>query len=84
MKIILTGTGASQNIPAFRCRCSVCEHARNSGKKEYIRKNSSAVVTLASFSEKIMIDAPPHFMTQLADCSVDDREIGSLFLTPLW
>ena len=31
MKIVLPGTGVNECIPAFRCECSVCNHAREKG-----------------------------------------------------
>jgi len=80
LKIILIGTGASQNIPAFRCTCPVCSQARTSGIKKYRRKNSSAVVEISK-GEKILIDAPPQFLSQLEECSIDDREINHLLLS---
>ncbi len=80
MKIILTGTGASQNIPAFRCSCPVCSQARNISNKKYKRKNSGAVVTVSS-GEKILIDIPPQFLNQLEDLGINDLEINHLLLS---
>ncbi len=78
LKIILTGTGASQNIPAFRCSCDVCVHARDTGM--YRRDNSCAVIEPEK-GGKILVDSPPQFLSQLASCSIDDRDIRSLLLT---
>ncbi len=80
MKIILTGTGASQNIPAFRCSCTVCSQARKSGVKKHRRKNSSAVVTVSD-GNKFLIDTPPQFMSQLEEAGINDLDISHLFLT---
>ena len=80
MKIILTGTGASQNIPAFRCSCPVCSQARKSKNKKYKRKNSSAVVSVSN-GEKILIDSPPQFLNQLEDYGINDLEINHLLLS---
>ena len=80
MNIQLTGTGASQNIPAFRCSCAVCSQARDSGIERYRRRNSNAVVTFSS-GGKVLIDSPPQFLSQLEAFSVNDKDISSLFLT---
>ena len=80
MKIILPGTGASQNIPAFRCCCTVCKQARESGIDKYKRRNSCAVIQLSG-GENILIDSPPQFMSQLDSCSISDRTIDHLFLS---
>ena len=80
MKIVLPGTGASHNIPAFRCSCTVCRQARDSGIEKYKRRNSCAVVQLSD-GENILIDAPPQFMSQLEACSVNDRSINHLLLS---
>lgn len=80
LNIILTGTGASHTIPAFRCNCEVCRQARSSGMPSYKRKNSCAVIVLSS-GKRILIDTPPQFPSQLESCSIDDRDIGSIFLS---
>ena len=80
MKIILTGTGASQNIPAFRCRCEICSQARKTGQKKYFRNNSCAVVMLSD-GENILIDAPPQFMNQIEKYGINDLDINHLLLS---
>ena len=80
MEIILTGTAASFNIPAFRCVCDVCSQARESRDRKLKRRNSCAVVT-GDHGGKILIDAPPQFMNQLELCGIDDTGIDSLLLT---
>ncbi|MDX9799915.1 MAG: MBL fold metallo-hydrolase [Spirochaetia bacterium] len=80
MEIVLTGTAASFNIPAFRCICEVCNQARESWDRKLKRRNSCAVVT-GERGEKILIDAPPQFMNQLEQCGIDDTGIDSLLLT---
>jgi phosphoribosyl 1,2-cyclic phosphate phosphodiesterase len=80
LNILLTGTGACQTIPAFRCRCAVCCQARDSGVSSYKRNNCCAVVSPSS-GGKILIDAPPQLLSQLDAFSVDDRDITSLLLS---
>ncbi|MCL2705169.1 MAG: MBL fold metallo-hydrolase [Spirochaetaceae bacterium] len=80
MDIILTGTGSRDNIPAFRCVCPVCAQARESNDKKLKRKNSCALV-VGKKKEKIAIDIPPQFISQLEQCGISDIEIENILLT---
>ncbi len=80
MEIILAGTAASFNIPAFRCICDVCAQARDSRDRKLKRKNSCAFIT-GDGGERILIDCPPQFMNQLEQCGIDDTVIEYLLLT---
>ncbi|MCL2480774.1 MAG: MBL fold metallo-hydrolase [Spirochaetaceae bacterium] len=80
MEIVLMGTGSRDNIPAFRCVCPVCTQARESNDKKLKRKNSCALV-IGKKKEKIAIDIPPQFISQLEQCGVSDTEIKNILLT---
>ncbi len=80
MEIVLAGTAARNNIPAFRCVCSVCAQARESHDRKLKRKNSCAVI-IGNRGEKILIDTPPQFMNQLEQCGINDTEIDNILFT---
>ena len=80
MDIILAGTASRNNIPAFRCVCDVCTQTRESNDRKLKRKNSCAVV-IGNKKEKIIIDTPPQFISQLEQCGISDTEIESILLT---
>ena len=80
MDIILAGTGSRNNIPGFRCVCPVCSEARESNDRKLKRKNSCAFI-IGKKKEKIAIDIPPQFMSQLEQCGIHDTEIENILLT---
>lgn len=80
MEIILTGTAASNNIPAFRCVCDVCRQARESRDRKLRRLNSCAFIR-GSSGERILIDCPAQFMSQLYQCGIDDAAIDHMLVS---
>jgi len=80
MDIILAGTGSRDNIPAFKCVCPICTQARENNDRKLKRKNSCAFV-IGKKREKITIDIPPQFISQLEQCGISDTEIENILLT---
>jgi len=79
MEIILLGTGANECIPAFRCRCQVCEHARQTGGKN-IRQNSALLIK-NNDAAPLLIDMPPQIISLLRNAEIDDTLIRNVLFT---
>ncbi len=79
MEIILPGTGANECIPAFRCKCLICEYARHNGGRN-IRQNSSLFIKTRTGSH-LLIDMPPQILTSLRNSNIDDTSISNVLLT---
>jgi phosphoribosyl 1,2-cyclic phosphate phosphodiesterase len=79
MTVTFIGTGASEGIPAFLCRCSVCRNARRVGGRE-IRQNASALVTGRS-GESILIDMPPQFKMAWDHGAFDEDSVVGVLIT---
>jgi len=79
MEIILPGTGANECIPAFRCKCQVCEHARQNGGKN-IRQNSSLFIK-SNNDLYLLIDMPPQILSLLRNSNIDDTYISNVLIT---
>ena len=79
MLTILLGTGANECIPAFRCKCPVCEHARKKGGKN-IRQNSSVFIR-NNDGTNLLIDMPPQIISLLRYSKIDDSLIKYVLFT---
>jgi phosphoribosyl 1,2-cyclic phosphate phosphodiesterase len=79
MNITLLGTGANECIPAFRCKCPVCEHARKNGGRN-IRQNSSLFIKTTE-DLQLLIDMPPQIMALLRNSNIDDSSITNILFT---
>ena len=79
MQITLLGTGANECIPAFRCKCPVCEHARKNGGKN-IRQNSSVFIRNNDGSN-LLIDMPPQIISLLRNSRIDDSSLANVLFT---
>jgi phosphoribosyl 1,2-cyclic phosphate phosphodiesterase len=79
MKITLPGTGANECIPAFRCKCRVCEHARQNGGNN-IRLNSALFIENNDGSN-LLVDMPPQIISLLRNSKIDDTLIKNVLFT---
>ncbi len=79
MRMTILGSGASEGIPAFLCRCPVCLHARRARGKE-IRQNSFALITSRS-GESLLVDLPPHFKMSWDKRRRDEERIAAVLVT---
>jgi phosphoribosyl 1,2-cyclic phosphate phosphodiesterase len=79
MEVKILGSGGSEGIPAFLCRCRVCAEARRRGGPE-IRQNAGAVVTLAS-GLLILLDMPPQFKTAWDRSGLDQERLAGILIT---
>lgn len=79
MEVRILGSGGSEGIPAFLCRCRVCADARRRQGKE-IRQNACAHVTLAS-GQGILLDMPPQFKMAWDRSRLDDEKLAAILLT---
>ena len=74
MELIFLGTGAGAGVPAFYCRCKVCNEARNNPR---LKRTRSAI--MLDGKEKILLDAPVELAEQLLHTGIE--RIDYLFLT---
>lgn len=79
MEVRILGSGGSEGIPAFLCRCRVCAEARLRGGRE-IRQNACAHVTLAS-GQGILLDMPPQFKMAWDRSRLDDEKLAAILIT---
>lgn len=79
MEIRILGSGGSEGIPAFLCRCQVCAEARLRGGRE-IRQNACVHVTLAS-GKGILLDMPPQFKMAWDRSRLDDEKLAAILIT---
>ena len=79
MEVRILGSGGSEGIPAFLCRCSVCAEARLRRGRE-IRQNACAHVTLAS-GLGILLDMPPQFKMAWDRSRLDDEKLAAILIT---
>lgn len=79
MEVRILGSGGSEGIPAFLCRCHVCAEARRRRGRE-IRQNACAHVTLAS-GQGILLDMPPQFKMAWDRSHLDDEKLAAILIT---
>jgi phosphoribosyl 1,2-cyclic phosphate phosphodiesterase len=79
MEVRILGSGGSEGIPAFLCRCPVCAGARRRRGRE-IRQNACAHVTLAS-GQGILLDMPPQFKMAWDRSRLDDEKLAAILIT---
>ena len=79
MIITILGSGASEGIPAFLCRCPRCAHARRVRGRE-IRENACALVTSAS-GESLLIDMPPQLKAAWDGGRFDQDTLRGVLIT---
>lgn len=79
MEVRILGSGGSEGIPAFLCRCRVCAEARWLGGRE-IRQNACAHVTLAS-GQGILLDMPPQFKMAWDRSRLDAEKLAAILIT---
>ena len=79
MDVRILGSGGSEGIPAFLCRCRVCTEARRLGGRE-IRQNACTHVTLAS-GQGILLDMPPQFKMAWDHSRLDAEKLAAILIT---
>lgn len=79
MEVRILGSGGSEGIPAFLCRCRICAEARLRRGRE-IRQNACAVVTLAS-GLSILLDMPPQFKMAWDKSGLDEEKLAAILIT---
>jgi phosphoribosyl 1,2-cyclic phosphate phosphodiesterase len=79
MEVRILGSGGSEGIPAFLCKCRVCVEARLRGGRE-IRQNACAHVTLAS-GFGILLDMPPQFKMAWDRSGLDEEKLAAILIT---
>jgi phosphoribosyl 1,2-cyclic phosphate phosphodiesterase len=79
MEVRILGSGGSEGIPAFLCRCRVCAEARRLGGRE-VRQNSCAHVTLAS-GQGILLDMPPQFKMAWDRSGLDAEKLAAILIS---
>jgi phosphoribosyl 1,2-cyclic phosphate phosphodiesterase len=79
MDVRILGSGGSEGIPAFLCRCQVCAEARRRRGRE-IRQNACIHVTLAS-GQGILLDMPPQFKMAWDRSRLDDEKLAAILIT---
>lgn len=79
MEVRILGSGGSEGIPAFLCRCPICAEARRRGGRE-IRQNACAHVTLAS-GLSILLDMPPQFKLAWDRSGLDQEKLAAILIT---
>jgi phosphoribosyl 1,2-cyclic phosphate phosphodiesterase len=79
MEVRILGSGGSEGIPAFLCKCRVCAEARLRGGRE-IRQNACAHVTLAS-GFGILLDMPPQFKMAWDRYRLDQEKLSAILMT---
>ena len=63
MNITFLGTGANEEIPAFLCKCPVCQMAR---ENKGLNKRCNSSVLVETGGKNILIDLPPGIRSQMA------------------
>jgi phosphoribosyl 1,2-cyclic phosphate phosphodiesterase len=79
MEVRILGSGGSEGIPAFLCKCRVCNEARRRGGRE-IRQNACAHVTFAS-GLGILLDMPPQFKMAWDRYRLDQEKLAAILIT---
>ncbi len=79
MEVRILGSGGSEGIPAFLCRCGICAEARRLGGRE-VRQNACAHVTLAS-GQGILLDMPPQFKMAWDRSGLDAEALAAILIT---
>lgn len=79
MEVRILGSGGSEGIPAFLCKCRICAEARRRGGRE-IRQNACAHVTLAS-GLGILLDMPPQFKMTWDRYRLDQEKLAAILIT---
>lgn len=74
MQLTFLGTGAGSGVPAFYCRCPICEEAMEDPR---CRRTRCAICI--SGQENILFDAPPELSYQLRRERID--KVDCLFIT---
>jgi phosphoribosyl 1,2-cyclic phosphate phosphodiesterase len=79
MEVRILGSGGSEGIPAFLCKCRVCAEARRLRGRE-IRQNACAHVTLAS-GLGILLDMPPQFKMAWDRYRLNEEKLAAILIT---
>lgn len=79
MEVRILGSGGSEGIPAFLCKCRVCAEARRRRGRE-IRQNACAHVTLAS-GLGVLLDMPPQFKMAWDRYRLDEEKLAAILIT---
>jgi phosphoribosyl 1,2-cyclic phosphate phosphodiesterase len=79
MELRILGSGGSEGIPAFLCKCRVCTEARRRRGRE-IRQNACAHVTLAS-GLGILLDMPPQFKMAWDHYRLGEEKLAAVLIT---
>jgi phosphoribosyl 1,2-cyclic phosphate phosphodiesterase len=74
-RLIFLGSGDSQGVPRWFCRCAVCAEARTTGRN---RRHRPAML-LELDGARILVDAPPELRLQLVRHDID--RLDAVYLT---